>query len=556
MANYAKDQPERKAPLSVAKKEQMLSILIRNRHAYNTVIQKFTMDHARSISDFHAAVWSAVVACVNRDGELPTKSNLLAEIHQAKDANPSLIAEEELGYVDEFLEATYSDAAQGADVADSMVASKIAIETCRELMNECIALDLRDEVLRDGTVPVDVPGLLRRAQIRVEQVGALSGVELDEPFPEGWHIRKHAKLQSIGVKLLNELMGGGMHGGEIGIYLAPYGSSKTTTVCHGVAQGIRYAAKMFAQNEGTRRGKNGELLKPVVMLVFTESDKDHYRMRLLSNLARVPWKRLREMESIEELSDSDVPGADKAHTRYEIREFRNEMTTFVSEQQRVWNAVRMANDHLVIIDCTDSDDSPYRIGTGGMPEVANVIRGYFERNPGCYPRSVWVDHLSALSDRVVSGLGVSKDSEVSMILKRMPREAHDQIAKRFNIPVMLMHQFSGEVNTWGMSRKLHHAHGARSKEIGEYAAFAHCASSTNSEGYFWIECTKHRREPAYPVRIGRVIGQFNRIQDVTSSHTLDRGQILKKSDRTVKAQTAAFERSFDHPDEESMEVHV
>ena len=56
---------------------------------------------------------------------------------------------------------------------------------------------------------------------------------------------------------------------------------------HSTANLIKYAAAEFASDRTL--GPDGQKRRPVVVLIFTEGEKQDYRLRLLSNLAQVPW---------------------------------------------------------------------------------------------------------------------------------------------------------------------------------------------------------------------------------------------------------------------------
>jgi hypothetical protein len=292
-------------------------------------------------------------------------------------------------------------------------------------------------------------------------------------------------------------------------------------------------------------------LTPVVVLVFTEGDMDEYRVRLMANMAQIPWQRLASMRSSQELDASEMAGSlqptivdgnvsamnSSASTTYElVPPFRKEnepAKPHVHEQERLRAATVLANRHLIMIDCTDSENSTYQIGRGGIPEIANVINSVFRKRKDCYPTCVWLDHISALADRMAEAVEAETDNKLQLILKRMPRQAGDKIAKPWNIPVFLLHQLSGVSNMKGVTAKFHHSEASGSKLVGEYASFCVQTGPTDEHGRCIWYGTKHRRSKRLPHRIVQVLGEFQAVADVSAHYVADpsRGTIISKAER-------------------------
>jgi uncharacterized protein with HEPN domain len=508
--------------LDEARKEEMLAVLIRNQRAYEAVEHKLTVRAVRRIGEAHAQIWKQVRAFYARRKVLPPRGTLTANLHQALAETPSLLSDEERQTADEFLAWAWDDEDHGADLSTSDVHVQTAIETCQEFLLECAALDTRALLLQDDTVPVDLSAELEATRREVDQITSLTGVDVDLPFPDNWHRREGSMLRSTGVAAIDDLIGGGWKKPEVVLFLAVTGSCKTVLTCHGVGQTILdchadYRAAVREWAAGGHRAPKPK--RPVVVLIFTEGTKDDYRIRLLSYMARVPWKRLAVMRDLEDLSDKP-PGAVKDRhnpnvpgTSYELEEFREEIASgkFRTERQRVERVVPIANQHLVLLDCTDSEDSPCAAGSGGIPEIAGVLRSYFRRHEDVYPVAFWLDHVSALADRMAEAGGDDVDRKLQSVIKRIPLQAVDRITKPFAAPMLMTHQFSGAQNEKSIAARFHHAQAEGSKSVGKYVDFAICATPTDSSGISRFECTKHRREPPQHWITVQVVGQFNRL---------------------------------------------
>lgn len=555
---YAKETETRRAPIDDSKKEEMLAVLIRNPDAFDTVHELFQVAHCKAaLGETLALVWREVRQFFKKYAELPGKTQLESCINDAIAANPALLPEGEEETVEKFLQFAWDDAEHGRNLAKSGNARRVAVDTCKEVLEELETATLHTSLDKDGTRPADMLAVLTASQQRLDQIQSLSGVDLDVPFPDGWDRRSETQLVTTGVPALDAFMGGGWRAGECLLFMAPYGSCKTSLTCFSTAQLVKLCGQRVA--DGTvRRDKKGRPMTPVVVLAFTESDKNEYRDRLMSNLAQVPWKRLMTMEGIASLDAGTKPargGARDAPTQYELKEFADKVKddpkhkTWLNEQQRVRGAVRLANKHLLLVDCTDADDSPYRIGSGGMAEVANVIRGVFRRRKDIYPVAVWVDHLSGLADRMSDV--IQDETQLRRTLTNMPRVAVEKIAKPLECPIGVMHQFSGASQNKGVTAKLHHSEGEGSKSIGKYVNFAVVSGPVDANMMCLWEATKHRREPPTATRIVRVDGDFSRLVDCTATHGVEPGRrVIMTKDEMRTASVLANANgagNFDNP---------
>lgn len=535
------EQAERRAPVDSAKREEMMAVLIRNQGAFETVHELFTPVEVKKFSPALAIVWKCTRRFYKKYSELPTKSQLTAALHDYVTNNPDTLSSEDKEEIDEFTGYAFDDKEHGKNIAKSKSACKVAVETVRRVLEEQLARGVQTALTEDGKMPADLPGHLQLVQARLGVVQSLSEVQIGVPFPEGWDDRPDEVLASTGVPALDEFCGGGWLPEEVFLFLAPYGSCKTTLACHGVSEQVKRAANDWAQGK-VRLDKHNKPMKPKAVLLFTESSMNEYRNRLLAYLARVKWSRLRQMRRLSELCDGTKPGVIKGETEYELVEFAEDIKNkrpWENEQTRIKNAVALCNEHLMLVDCTDSDDSPYSIGKGGVPEIANVLRGVFRKQSNVYATSIWLDHVSGLVDRMSDT--IKDEAELRRILTNVPRLAGDMLAKPFKCPVMLFHQLSGEANSRSVVAKFHHADAEGSKSIGKYANFAICAGPVDKiTGMCHWECTKHRREPPTNSRIIRVLGSFNRLIDETEDYGIEAGrrQIMKKSEMMAYAGTS------------------
>jgi RecA/RadA recombinase len=522
---------ERRAELDSTKKDEMMAIVIRNAEAYDAVSEILTVKHVRQISEGHALVWRVVRAFHAKHNALPPRGSLVADLHNALKENAGLLTDDEKLELDDFLDYAYDLAEHGEMLEQSKKHVRVAMDTCRQFLEEHAIVDLRDVVLKEDGFALDMPGILQRKQAELDVIGTLTDGELEQPFPHGWDTREAVKLFTTGCPTLDDLMDGGWRASEVILFLGPYGSCKTTLAVHSTANLIKYAAAEFASDRTL--GPDMQKRRPVVVLIFTEGEKHDYRLRLLSNLAQVPWKTLLHMSSIEELcKKKKVACTDK--TRYEAKEFAEQAAAggegFIPEYYRVKEAIALCNQFLVLLDCTNSEDNQRAMGTGGVPEIANFVNAHFREHKDTYPLAFWLDHASALVDRMAEAGGMEVDKMMHLMLKRIPRQFKDKVAKKWRAPVGILHQLSGEANARSILADLSHADAAGSKQIGEYVDFSFVANKPDSDQMSRIRATKSRRTPPTTQRVVYVDGAFQRLTDRTADHVIDRGRIFSKTD--------------------------
>lgn len=552
----------RRTSLDDVKKDEMLAILIRNRGAFDSVKDVFSVDKAAKISDGHGLVWKIVRDYVEQHNELPARSAIEANIHNEIKNNPEVVDHEELPNVDEFLD--YAFDAEHGNIAKSKGSQESGVLSCKLFMEEILAAEISESLTREGTFPIDLVETVEKGRDEINQIGSLTAVNIGKPFPDGWDTRERTQLFTTGVGVFDTFLGGGWQAGELLLFMGPFGSCKTATTCNGVANLILYCRRLWEEwmveyrvkikrwrkKLKAARAAKGEIpkkpklpKKPVVILVFTEGDENTYRNRLLSNLSTVLWKRLNTMKSVNDLSDAVEPGATN-ETKYEKREFKSAAAAsrFKPERRRVLDSVILANDHLLLVNFTGSGTA--KIGKGGVPELANVLISTFRRRPEITPIAMYLDHLSAMANRMV--MGNDEDGyKLRSILKNSPQQCRDMIGTPLMIPIAIMHQLSGEANQRSTVATFSHADAADCKSVAEFVDHAFVTGPPDAKQLCVFANTKHRREPPSDRRVVRVVGQFNRIVDVSKKHFVDsvRRRVISR-DEEEAYQTAARRKSL------------
>lgn len=516
---------ERRSTLDQRKKEAMLAVLIRNQSAHEATRDLLKIRHVSTgIGSGHALVWRVTRDFYKHHSELPDKNHIFTELHNLLKGDESLLDEEEREETDEFIEFVYDDAEHTKKMPTSAKCAEYAIRTCREFLEDQLAQDTREKVLKSDTIPADLPGFLSDIQQQVEMAQSLTAPQVDVLYPEGWDKEDPITMTPCNVPVLDNFFGGGMVGGEVYVFMGPFGSCKTTIAVQTAVNMARRAAQMYAT------GQCPEGKKPVAILISTEMDKREARRRCLSYAAQIPRKTLTKIKSLDELSKASKPGATPA-TKYEKRLFKkkdgdDDDQPFMNEYERATYKSKMLNEHLLFVDCSGTDEKYRNAGAGGMGEIASIIGAELRRRKDIYPIFACLDHASALANRMIEGSDEHTNNDLRHILKRIPQIGGRLLAKRYNIPLLVMHQLNGDANGRSPVADIHHTDAAECKAFAEYADFAVVTGPPTEDGRQLARflCTKHRREPPAGYAIVKINGRFNEVLDVSKDYVIDHNQ--------------------------------
>lgn len=519
MAAKKSKKPEivpRRATVAPAEIDRMLAVLVHNPNAYAALAGVLDANILARRYRPHARVWRLLQEHVNEFNELPGSGTLRTAINASLDDGNADYTEEEIETLNELMEYVFDPAEHDEDIVDSPTCVSLAVATCQLLIQEEAAFMLQETLIQGDSVIADLPAMLTSYNKTLAMADALGADEVRESFEEDWDRNDSAKLTPCGVDILDRYMGGGWLPGECLIFMGPFGSCKTLLTVDGVCTAVCKAAEDYLATSALEP----DAPRPVVFLIFTEGTKKDYQKRLVSNMAQVPWSKLNQMRSIADLSDSDKPG-DKPETEYEKHLTLAKNAAFENEQTRVRKASAIMNRHLVLIDCTTSNEQNQgRLGAGGVPAIVAVVTRYLDTHPDCYPLAFWLDHASALAARVIEGTEEELSRRLQLVLKDIPRLFKERLAVPYKAPVAIMHQLRGQANAFGSTANLTHADAADCKSFAEYADFAFTTTRPDDKNVCIFRCTKHRRMPPLPLTLVQVDGRFNHLHDANGKYSL------------------------------------
>lgn len=468
----------------------------------------------------------------SRRNRLPGYEELRAAVDRRRNAYSEAFIGDETDEITDLLDWAFGESDRLARLQGSAL-SETAIDYAKQWAEEHNAMSL-SLALADGRAPADVVGLaLNEYQNMQLRVRSLDAALVQPLFGGGLSAETFRPMQSTGLVSLDRMLGGGLEGGEVCLFMGPMGSCKTTATAMAVAEQSKACMALYQSGQGKRGTVNGQEdmpLRPVVVYVSYEAPKREAQRRLLSYSATVPWKRLRDsLGNIDFFSNGRTP-----MLPYELTEWGNRSPSFMPERNRIEAAIRLIDRHVLFVEIADGNPNLRTYGAGGVKDCEAIIRSQLRSFPGIYPYSFNLDHVSALFGRMVAKGGARPDDR-EFEIKEAVRQVGDALAKPFDATALVMHQLSGDANKKARNSAavMHHTDGSGCASVAEFADFGvQTTMPTEDEHQLcrW-SCTKHRREPPTTTpTIVRVDGDFGRLVDVSSEMTISRGEIVRRDD--------------------------
>lgn len=531
-SKYQKSDPTPQVVVSERMRQEMLAIAVRNLEAFLAIRTHLDAATMQRVSQPFAAIWKATLDYYDENNVLPDHPLLSAEVSRVIDDEYFTLSPGQLDHMNELIELVYDDSAYKKPVETSKEHSKWAIDTAQKLLVQLAAEKLK-ESLDDPASLLEMPALLQAMSDHVGAIASMSAAQSGDLFAAGWDVEEQKPLFPTGLDMIDKFIGG-MRAAEVYGFLGPYGSCKTTVAVQAVVEAAKqcdlaYKAAMAdhaqAVADWEAAGEVGPRPeappKPMAIYASYETPIGEFRERCLAFLARVPRKRLMEMGAA---GVNSLAGPDDAPPAYEKDEYATEIgngTIFPCERERVLTAAARLNKFVVFLDMTGKTKERESKGKGGVPELATDVR--FElRERGARLYCLWLDHAASMCEEYM--IEKEKDaSERRTILRRIPKQLGTMIAGPLNGAVFVLQQLSGEANSRKSTANIDHTDSDECKSFGMYLDFAITCTKPTVEQVSIFRCTKHRRTPPIPHRFVRVVGEFNRVIDVSDQYTMEGG---------------------------------
>ena len=540
------DQPAMRGALDHRKKETMLAVIVRNQKVLDQVRVLLKPRDLRDFGVHYGVVYQATLSCFDQYGEMPSQEMLLTEVQQQIKDNPGQMTDSEVDAAEEFISTAYDLPEWGGkDISTDATYAKFAIQTFKLFKEEALAERVQEATSRDGKFAADLAPMLRTVALEVDQARAVGRKVTDQPFPDGWQLRKLVPPVSSGISILNAFTGGGLKPGEVLLFMGPYGSCKTTLA----VQGVVAAAKLAYAKTASKTNKNGLIYKTVYFSY--EADREEFQERCLAYGARLPRRRQNKLKG--NYLTAFAPDAELLP--YELKMYAKEIAKGVAvpnEYARVNSTVKLLNEHLLFVDMTNADSEAGGQGLGGPNEVMAYLTLRKHENKKLRFHNIWIDHAAAMVGNMLDSDNYTFDDS-RPILKQLPRQLRNWVAKRFKCQVYLLHQLSGEANKAAPTSQTHHTEADECKSIGMYPDFCVQTGPPTRDGRCLavFDCTKHRRQPPKPRMVVRIDGQRNRVVSVNDKYTIENSTIVDTADAATVQVVAKKKKTDGGPPSES-----
>lgn len=512
--------------LSRADKEQAFAVLLRCEDVFLMFQNVLESRHFGKDHDL-LAIWDIVKKFYAARGSLPSRTLLMTRYDRFVTNNRHALDEDEVSHGEEFIDLAFTRNAWSFNPKRPTEQAKTdAIAILKQFVEEALALSLKSSLIGDSRL-YDVPAQIQEHLAEIEQVRTLGVPVAQRLFYEGWDVNAGLNITTTGVSFMNDMLGGGEAGGEVYAILGPMGSCKTTTAIMLAVEGAKAAMKLELDPEWDK-------VRRLSFLFSWEATTAELRLRLLAYATKTPRKYL-QMLGKDGLSCLSTSANLRDYEKYRYRASLEKGETVPGEQERIKTAIPWIEKHLKIVDYSGADEHNPAAGGGFVEEVAQAIRATCEKcEVTAAPNRVVMDYAGAMVRRYLSAHNLPEKDHLRHRLMACGINCKNVIATRYNVPVYLYHQLSGQANERGPGAKLSHTDAAECKSFSENTDFTMVIGKPSNEGYFRLSQTKHRRTAPEQDKVLKLIGNFGNVQDSSKEMMIDSwGKIIKKEDAKV-----------------------
>lgn len=540
-------------------KIRALRVFICNINVQKFVREVFRPDLIGQENPAYAEVIQLICWFVDKYDRLPLHEEICGIIERRRERYGDYVAPDVFDEIYELVAFVKTPNQRSERYAADRLLQDMAISIIKRWSMHLATVNLTSSLfseLQGGSKNIDrVNTLVKSFETAKTRLEGLDSPLIDELFFDGLGVPPDVTYVPTGVSVIDKHVGGGLLGGEMLLFMGPFGSCKTTFAVMAACNMAKACQRIFTAQQGpflTHPDGTAVQKCPVVFYVSTEATRNEFQQRCLTFLAEVPRERILESRGdLNFFSDSDVPTQPYEHEieaqkRDALRQHNLNPDIFgcsmryVSERQRINTAIELLRKHLLFVEFMDSNSKFKQYGKNGVADIQTIMDNHMRMNAELYPYAFVLDHVSALANRICE----KKDSfdNMHLVINTVGRSLSEKIAKTYNIPALVMHQLSGKANKMArnIATQIDHTDGSQSASIGEFADVA--VTTTRPSGQEQIvkfAFTKVRRgAPVMQNPLVKVDGKFSRLIDYSDKLVLDGDMVIAKSDtRTVPPPT-------------------
>lgn len=540
-------------------KIRALRVFICNINVQKFVREVFRPDLIGQENPAYAEVIQLICWFVDKYDRLPLHEEICGIIERRRERYGDYVASDVFDEIYELVAFVKTPNQRSERYAADRLLQDMAISIIKRWSMHLATVNLTSSLfseLQGGSKNIDrVNTLVKSFETAKTRLEGLDSPLIDELFFDGLGVPPDVTYVPTGVSVIDKHVGGGLLGGEMLLFMGPFGSCKTTFAVMAACNMAKACQRIFTAQQGpflTHPDGTAVQKCPVIFYVSTEATRNEFQQRCLTFLAEVPRERILESRGdLNFFSDSDVPTQQYEHEieaqkRDALRQHNLNPDIFgcsmryVSERQRINTAIELLRKHLLFVEFMDSNSKFKQYGKNGVADIQTIMDNHMRMNAELYPYAFVLDHVSALANRICE----KKDSfdNMHLVINTVGRSLSEKIAKTYNIPALVMHQLSGKANKMArnIATQIDHTDGSQSASIGEFADVA--VTTTRPSGQEQIvkfAFTKVRRgAPVMQNPLVKVDGKFSRLIDYSDKLVLDGDMVIAKSDtRTVPPPT-------------------
>lgn len=499
----------------------------------------------------YAEILQLVYWFYDRHERLPVHEEFCGIIERRRDRHGDYLPQDVFDEVFEVLAFVSDPSDRSARYTTDQTLQNMAIAIIKRWSMHLATVNLQTslfEELQGNNRNIDrVNTLVKSFETTKTRLEGLDSPLIDELFSDGLGVPADVTYTPTGVSVLDRYIGGGLLGGEMLLFMGPFGSCKTTLAVMAACNMAKACRNIMAMQEGPflQQPDGTQVQKcPVVFYVSTEATRAEFQQRCLTFLAEIPRERILESRGdLNFFSDSNVPTQPYEHEmeaqRRDVLRQNNlnpDMfgcaSGYISERQRIQTAIDILRQHVQFVEFIDSNQKFRQYGKNGVADIQAIMDNHLRLNTTTYPYSFVLDHVSALANRVCE----KKDSfdNLHLVINTIGRSISEKVAKTYGIPALVMHQLTGKANKMARSiaTQIDHTDGSQSSSIGEFADVAVTTTRpVSNEQIVKFAFTKVRRgSPVMVNPLVKVDGKFSRLIDYSDKLVLDGDMVIAKSD--------------------------
>jgi hypothetical protein len=518
---------ERRAPVGDRHKQHMLSVLMRDESAYDTVQAQLEPSHFRET--YLELAWSSFRDMKEQYGQAPNEEFLLGEIQNRLQQvdDDDYLSEDEFELLDQFIQVTYA-------LTDDEVSSSvgIALKIAQQVLEE--NLHLEASAAFEGQIAANLPALLTGFASRAEAINTVDSTGADVPFPDDLTEMPELIKIPTGISFIDRYMNGGQCATEVYGFLGPFGSCKTTTVCQLGVNRVRHDMTNF---------KETGIAPPITYLVFWEEPMQSVQNRLLSCFADI---HINVMESRDFSSLTS-----KSKGNYNDRERRNYKDDLAAGRKPPGQLDRLAAAKVHMNRCLRilclGTEQKYAAHAVTMADGVRAVIEADQRklgNPGV--SMVVCDYAGAAAKMKIGHEGLSPDKVMRHLIGGFPMAIKSRIGVPYNCPTWVMHQLNTQANTLSPGQAPKMTQAAEAGNFAENLSFCFMVGNQNKDGLCTLTNVKHRRAGAQSDIVIRIDGAFAQVFDASDKWVLKGSNFISRDDlRTIADDDEGYDGSGD-----------